>query len=251
MSAEFNGTQTTDETKRTPYHVDIEPSKFLPDAESKFVTSLELCQDTRDIFKAAFADFYGCKFEILQGTGVPMITLLFSHVEAPEGQTVATAPSSAKTTGSSVIDKTRSRDHLMKEGDKYVLTQDGLDIIKPLLLPHFVNRNTGKVDLKRIVSPIADVNQSSMFAPANAVQLTQVIGIDPRKIAAMIWGEHDTDGGDVDYGITILKDLSANGMAFPGMTPQIFALKIDRAHSEALKKTYEKIGISTGSNIVR
>ena len=251
MSAEFNGTQTTDETKRTPYHVDIEPSKFLPDAESKFVTSLELCQDTRDIFKAAFADFYGCKFEILQGTGVPMITLLFSHVEAPEGQTVATAPSSAKTTGSSVIDKTRSRDHLMKEGDRYVLTEDGLDIIKPLLLPHFVNRNTGKVDLKRIVSPIADINQSSMFAPANAVQLTQVIGIDPRKIAAMIWGEHDVDGGDVDYGITILKDLSANGTAFPGMAPQIFALKIDRAHSEALKETYKKIGISTGSNIVR
>lgn len=248
MSTENNGAQVTEETKREPYKISIDHPKFMADYEGKFVTSLELCQMTRDIFKAAFADFYGCKFEFLQGTGVPMITLLFSHVDSPEGQAVATERSSAKTTGSSVIDKTRSRDHLLKEGDRYVLTEDGLDVIKPLLLPQFYNK--GKVDPKRFVSAVSDINQTSMFAQANAVQLTQVSGIDPKKIAAMIWGDRDEDGL-VDYGITVLKDLSLNGMAFPGMLPKNFVLKIDRAHTETIMKTYEKFSINTGSNIVR
>ena len=178
-----------------------------------------------------------------------MITLLFSHVEAGAGQTVATERSSAKNTGSSVIDKTRSRDHLMKEGDRYVLTEDGLDIIKPLLLPQFFNK--GKVVVKRFVSTTTDANPSSMFGQINTVQqLTQVIGIDPKKIAALIWGTKDEDGV-VDYGVTVLKDLSLNGMAFPGMLPKNFVLKIDRAHTETIMKTYEKFSINTGSSIVR
>lgn len=237
------------EDARVPYSVNIDPLAFEADSEGKYLTSLELCQMTRDIFRAAFADFYGCKFEVLQGQ--PSISLFFRHIDAPEDRAVATEKSGAKLVNNTVIDKTRGRDQMMRDGDRYILSEDGLDVIKTLLLPMYWNRNDKKIDQKRFVSEIADTDQSSSyFGPQNTVQLTKVSGIDPRRVAAMIWGDKD-ENGIVDYGVTILKDLSVNGMAFPGMFPSNFVLQITRAHTDTLKKTYEKLYMTPGSNIVR
>lgn len=242
---ENNQAVVTNET-RIPYAVNVEPVHFEPDSEGKYLTSIELCELTRDIFKVAFANFYGCKFEFIQG--VPSISLFFSHIDAPENGVVATERSGAKVTGQNVIDATRNRDNLMRNGDRYVLTEDGLDIIKPLLLPQYYNK--GKVDQKRFVSEVSDSNQASMFSQASAVQVTKVAGIDPRRIAAMIWGEKDEDGL-VDYGISVLKDLSFSGMNFPGAIPSNYMLNITRAHTDTITKTCSKLCINAGSNIIR
>jgi hypothetical protein len=178
-----------------------------------------------------------------------MISLHFAHIDKPEGGVVATERSSAKTVGNTTIDKTRSRDRMMADGDKYVLTDDGKDFIKKLLLPRMFNNN--KPNWSNIVGETIDGNQASIYAPMNANHVTKVSYIDPRRICALLWGEKD-ESGSLDYGITILKDLSINPMTMPGTIPSNYVLRIQRAHTQTIAKTYEKFGIGAfGSNIIR
>lgn len=233
--------------ERTPYEIEIPTEDFAPDSESKFLTSTELCNIVNSIMRAAFKDFYGSKFE-LSANGQPSISLHFSHIDAEEGDTVATVRSGAKSIGNSVIDRTRARDHAMIEGDRYMVSEDGKDVIKKLLFPYLYNK--GKVNWKNITQETTDGSNSNMFYQ-RPQPLTKITGIDPKRVCGMIWGTSDEEGA-VDYGIFVMKDLSVNPMIMPGTVPSNYVLQITRAHASEIKRTYEKLGIGiVGSNIIR
>lgn len=234
--------------ERKPFVVEVDPIEFTPDEEGKYVTSNELCSLTNGIFREIFSDWYGSKFEV--SGGIPMISLHFSHMEKTDGVTLATERLSAKQVGNSTIDKTRSRDNLLVNGDKYTLTEDGKDFIKKLLIPRVFN--SGKPNWGNIVSATVDATTQSMYTTVNAQQLTKVTCIDPRRICALLWGDKD-ESGALDYGITILKDLSITPMTIPGaQIPSNYVLRIQRAHTATIAKTYEKFGIGAfGSSIIR
>jgi len=232
--------------ERTPYEINIDPETFDPDSEAKYLTSTEFCGLINVIFRAAFRDYYGSKFE-LSNNGVPSISLHFSHIEAGEGEAVATVRSGAKTIGNSVIDKTRQRDHMMTEGDRYMVSEDGKDVISKLLFPYIYNK--GKINWKNITAEVSDGGNQMFYGQGQ--QLTKITGIDPKRICAMLWGTKD-DEGEVDYGISVLKDLSVNPMIMPGTVPSNYVLMITKAHTSKIRKTYEKLGIGiVGSNIIR
>jgi hypothetical protein len=164
---------------------------------------------------------------------------------------VATERFNGNKVGSTVIDKTRGRDNLMNNGDKFYLTEDGKDIIKTLLFPRIYNN--GKPNWNQITTEIAERQGSSLFGTMNALQLTKVSGIDPKRVAALIWGRRDADG-NIDYGVSVMRDLTINsGLGMPGMQAgQNYALNITRAHEASISKTYESLGLGTlGSNIIR
>ena len=133
------------ETKREPYKIEIESLDFKEDFSGKFLTSNELCKLTNEIFRAAFADYVGSQFELVNG--MPMISLYFDHAKTKNG-TYACERVGAKQSGNNVIDRTRSRDQQLREGDRYHLTEDGIDVIKVLLSPRFYNQ--GKPNWKNI-----------------------------------------------------------------------------------------------------
>lgn len=245
--------KVADDANRQPYKLEIERDDFAPDYEGKYLTSIEFCKLANQIFGAAFFNFNGSKFEV--NAGQPVINLFFTHVDKlPDDAQIthlATTRSSGNKVGSTVIDKTRGRDNLMNNGDRYYLTDDGIDIIKPLLFPRLFNN--GKPNWNQIVTEIADRNGSSIYGTMNVLQLTKVTGIDPKRVASLIWGRKDEDG-DIDYGISVMRDLTINtGFGMPGMQPgQNYALNITRAHTAAISKTYESLGLGTlGSSIVR
>ena len=123
---------------------------------------------------------------------------------------VATQRYAGNQVGSTIIDKTRGRDNLMTNGDRYYITEDGADIIKPLLFPRYYNRN--KPNWNQIMTEISDNNGG--FSPYNAIQLTKISGIDPKRVN--------------------------------------YALSVTRAHTDNISKTYEGLGLGTiGSSIVR
>ena len=233
---------------RTPYTVDLEePVAFEADDAGKYMSSLEFCKLVNEYFHLCFADYYGSKFVMNQG--FPTITLHFIHKDdANPGEHLATSRKSAKEVNNDLIARTRQRDITLREGDRYWLTEDGIDVIKPLLTS--AKYNGGKPDWSSIVSETAYRNNWNMAQPA--LQLTSVSGIDPRNLCAKLFGYKDEETGSiVDYGVMVLKDMSAP-TSIPGVARDpIYAIRINKAYTDVLKKTYEKFGFDTGSGIIR
>ena len=230
------------ETKREPYKIEIESLDFKEDFSGKFLTSNELCKLTNEIFRAAFADYVGSQFELVNG--MPMISLYFDHAKTKNG-TYACERVGAKQSGNNVIDRTRSRDQQLREGDRYHLTEDGIDVIKVLLSPRFYNQ--GKPNWKNIVSDVADRTATSMYQPQQIQQLTKVVGIDPKAICKLIYGEKEDDSF-LDYDVVVKANLSQGLVnSYPN-----YLLSITKAYTAHIQKTYENLGIGMiGSNIVR
>lgn len=237
--------KTTEERK--PYVVNVDPVDFEQDFSGKFISSIDLCRLANEYFRAAFADFEGTTFNLEQG--FPTMTLFFNHAENVDG-VFAVERAGTKTVGSSVLDRTRRRDNQLKEGDRYQITADGIDIIKPLLLPRLMNN--GKPNWKQIVSDITDRNTQNMFQPMQPRQLTRVSGIDPRRICALIYGNKDESGEYIDYGIEVKGDLNIRAGIMPGQQAPNYALAITKAFNGNIQKTYQKFGINVaGSTIIR
>ena len=238
-----NATKT--ENTREKYSVKVDPVNFAADYEGKFISSIDFCRLTGEYFRAAFADYEGCSFDIQNG--VPSISLYFTHNEVTG--TRAVNRMDKKESGSTLLDKTRSRDLMYREGDRYYITDDGIDIISGLLMPSLYNG--GKINWKNIVSDIVDRNNGNFYMNPHPRQITKISGIDPRNICSLIYGTKDETGDNVDYGVRVVGDLSIRN----GLMPQAvsnYALSIDRAHTGNLTKTYESFGIANaGSSIIR
>lgn len=231
---------------RTPYEVTVEPMDFTADFSGKFMSSIEFCRLANEFFKAAFADFEGSVFEMSQG--MPSLTLYFNHAEK-DGVKAVERIASAKF-GSTILDRTRARDAQMKDGDRYHITEDGIDIIKPLLQGRYKNTNQGKVNWKNIVSDVVDRTAANMYNN-NVVQMTKISGIDPRQICQLIYGSKDENGKYIDYGVEVKADLNMRS-GFQAQASSNYVLAITKAYTGNIQSTYEKFGLAgAGSNIVR
>lgn len=228
---------------RTPYVLEVEPLVFESDAECMTLTSTELCNLTNEYFKAAFADYAGCKFETVGGA--PSITLCFSHIKHDEDSDLVYAcdMTAGKVTGNNVIDRTRAYDRLVKEGDRYHLTENGKDVIKELLMPKLANDKN--LNWGKITADFIDRSQATYFNPNNAQVLTKVMSIDPNAMCAKLFGAKG-----FGYSVQIRGDLYAHR---PGVTgSQNYVLNILRVDNKTIQKTYEKLGIGViGSDFVR
>lgn len=236
------------ETKETrkPYEIDLKtPLNFDEDFRGKIITSVQLCKLTNKLFKAGFADYAGCTFDVIQG--MPVMSFYFNHARTTEDGVYACERGDGKSAGNTIIDRTRDRDRQMREGDRYKITEDGKDVIAKLLHPRFFNN--GKPQWTNIVSDIVDRSAANYWNPNAAVQMTKITGIDPRRICAKLWGsEHECD-----YGVEVKSNLAFNQPGMPGgqQNPN-YVLSITKAYTENIKKTYESLGMGTmGSNIIR
>ena len=232
------------EEQRTKYSVNVEPMAFEADAESMTLTSEELCALTNEFFKAAFADYAGCKFEASQGQ--PVMSLYFDHVKHAEDDAkyYACDMVGSKTSGSTVIDRTRNYDRLVKEGDRYHLTDDGKDVIQPLLLPRFANRRN--LNWGDIVADFVDRSNVSYFNPMNGGNaMTKVMYIDPNAICAKLFGDKG-----FSYSVQIRGDLYAFRNGFGGAAN--YVLNILKVDNDVITKTYKKLGVGViGVDYVR
>lgn len=244
----MSDTKKATETKETrnPYVVDIEPIPFNGDYDGKIMTSNNFCKMVNQVYKAAFADFEGCMFEVING--VPFISFIFNHTRPTEDGIYACERSGAKSEGNTIIDRARNRDRQLREGDRYYLTEDGKDVILELLAPMYYKN--GKPDWSKLVSDFSDRTVGNMYGhPANAPQLTKVSGIDPKLLCAKFWGRK----GGADYGVEVKYNLAYNTPMMPGgqQNPN-YVLAITKANGENLRKTCNALGIGTiGSNIIR
>lgn len=253
--SETTNASTVDETKREKYRINKDGAAmtdFEPIAETQYIRSQELCSMVASIFHQAFADFHGCKFEVQQN-GEPTISLFFDHADhsSDSKPCACTLTNVKKGNNNDIIQRARVRDTLMKDGDRYYLTEDGKDVITDLLIRRFI-KNNGQVEWRTVVGEYSDQTAQNQWMGRPAIQYTKVSFIDPKLICKLIYGSKDNDD-TFDYGVQILCPLDNRINQFQMMgapTSMNYMLKIERAHSKALNEVYSKIGIAQGSNII-
>lgn len=232
---------------RVPYKIELEEHvPFEENFSGKYIYGQDFCKLTNEVMRAAFSGYVGCKLEI--NSGYPTLALFFDHCDYDENDVVAVERVSQVKVGSTILDKTRSRDIQVREGDRYRITEDGMDVIKPLLVPRYYNG--GKPNWKAIVTDVVERSTGNMFQPQNQTQITKVIGIDPAKICQLIYGNKDEKGGYIDYGVEVKANF-AMGTGIMGQATN-YVLAITRANVANITKTCESFGITgIGSDIIR
>jgi hypothetical protein len=210
--------------ERKKYVLDIEDHlSFKPDAEIKILTQRELCDLVSPCFKAAFADFECCS--ISKDSAQPYMILSFNHYKHNKDGIYACEITSKKKSGNSVVDIVQEYDRRTREGDRFFLTEDGKDVIKPLLLPRFNNNNNP--NWGNIVTDIALAQSFGRFA-----NFTEVKFIDIREICKLLFGDHDEeDNSMLDYSINFTIDGNNN-----------YVFQITKVNTRKVFDMYDKLG---------
>lgn len=241
-----NNEQTEDSktTKREKLHLTITPAPFEGVSSTKFVTSSDICKAAAEIFKSTFDDCEGTTFETTGG--FPTLSVVFNHGLYEKGARVAVSREASVDTNSSIIDRIRSHDRFMMNGDKYLITEDGKDIFEDLLVYNAYNNNN-KPNWGKVVAEFSENTQQRFYGQA-APQYTKVGLIDLSKFVSLLWGKTDEEGNSVEYIVQIVKPLNSG---VPGMPPSNYMLSVTQISSKELQKTYEKLGLGSYSSIVR
>ena len=240
--------EVTKAEERVPYVVELdEPLKFEHDAEVSILTSKELGSLANEYFKAAFpGDYEGCN--IVYAHNRLSLCLYFRHENHVDGQVYGVELNGTNSTHNKLTDAIRRRDYLAKEGDRYSLTADGEDIVKPLLFRNLVSQN-GKINQGQVVSEVADNTASNMYY-GKPSQFTMVSGIDLNIVCALLFGKKDTDGNDVVYTVDC-KGVKNPGAGYGQSSAGNLILWVNRINANKVGATCLNLGFGGVSNIIR
>lgn len=239
MSSEQNN------NTREEFKVELDPIPFEPIGSVMYISSSKVAELTHQILRQVFADSEGCIFSNVNN--IISLTALFNHNKYDEDAILACCRGDQQQgTGRSVIDVSRQMDSYLRNGDRYIITEDGKDFFKKLLLPSLTPK--GKVNWGNVVGEYVDRTQYSIWSTSqNTPHYTTINGLDVNMIARMIWGDEDEGGEPIVYNTTV---LSAIGMPMNGV--QNYMLAINRIYDKGVKATYQAMGFNNiGSPIIR
>ena len=239
-----NGNNTNTEGKREPFSINVEAEPFNGISTTKFVTSSDLCKVAADIFKSVFDDCEGVTFDIIGN--LPTLSVVFNHGIYESGSRLGITREASVDANASIVQRLRSRDRLLANGDRYFATEDAKDVFTDLL--SFQVFNNGKPNWGKVVNEFSENTQQRFYGYGQNPQYTKIGYIDLAKFVSLVWGKSDNDGNSVDYIVSIVHALS-NGV--PGMPPSNYMLSVTQISAKELQATYEKLGFGSFSNIIR
>ena len=245
------GTQN-EKIKRDPYKIELaENVPFNSIASSVYISSSDLMKLVNELFRGAFADFEGSVFETARNAGIgaePTVSLFFNHGKY-EDQPTACERSNGKNVGNALLDRTRNRDRQIMEGDRYIISEDGKDVIAPLLTQR--NFNNGNPNWKLLVGDFVDTASTGFFTMTQAPQYTKISGLSINKLCSLIYGEK-LNGKNYEYDVKIAGGINTPWGGSPQLTVN-YMLIVNRVDRDEVAKVYEKLGYNVlgGSRIVR
>lgn len=239
----------TNNTARQKFEIELDENMQFPSiADTAYMTSAELCKVTSELFRSVFADYEGCQFDV-QGPEAT-ISLLFNHGDYSNSDIpVACELASSSKSGAVVIDRIRRMDSLRQNGDRYYLTEDGMDAISELLTERLYNN--GKPNWKNIVSEYQDKSNSygGYYGYQQAPVYTKVSGISIKRLCGLLFGIKDEAGQKFDYDIKIASALNPG---FGNPSNAIYIMHISKVSVEELNNLLAKVGLTNNaSNIIR
>lgn len=229
---------------------------FASIANMAYIHSNQFANIVAATFRQTFADFEGCLFETAQD-GRPFMSFFFNHAKTDSNLPCACELVNAATAkGNDVISRMRQRDSLMKDGDRYYLTQDGIDIFSELVPDFYRNRNQ-KIDWKKYVSETSDPtilpnqwDRSSWGRPR--AQFTMVTFVDVNLLAKLIYGSYNKETNEIyDYEVLIKACLDAPMNPYQSYSrTHNYMLEIKQVPVHAVQEVYKSIGIVQGSGLI-
>lgn len=229
-----------------------EHETFSHISDSKFMTSIELCELISGMFKAIYADFEGCNMDFVPGTNQPSITLYFNHKIEDSALPFATTKEDTEAkAANSTLRSTRSYNSRLINGDRYYLTEEG-QALEEFLFDnqqfYFTKDGKRTANWTKLVSEVADGNFQYQGV---SQQFTQVKCLDPAKIVEAIFGRFDENSEWV-YGVRVLRSIPAFTMV-TGMTTAGYVVAIERVSKSEVDNLAKKFGLNTntGLNIIR
>lgn len=242
-----DNTKTTDQ-ERKPFEVQIDDHyDFDGIASTKFITSIQFCKMVSDLLHNVFSDFEGCMFEPTVQGMEPTIALVFDHDDhTNDSLPCAMERAGSSKSGSSIIDRGRARDFYNRNGDRFLLTEDGQDFVKTILSRRmFVN---GKIDFKKIVGEYSEPNMNSFYYQ-QPVPYTKVSYISISRICQLLFGNGKDENDNVEY---IANVVPFNG-GFNGYNrTNNYILTLTKVSAKEINDFCGQIGLSMQScNIIR
>lgn len=220
--------------------------------KTKYISSGELCKKITDIFKLAFADCYGSRFDFIPGTNQFMISLFFDHDNHGDEYVAVSKDLDQDSTKNATLRRTRNYSNRLLNGDHYHLTGNGISALKPFMMDQNTARHiyknsskqygTTEINWDKVVSETAD---STFGYNGVARQLTQVSFIDINKIVEAIYGSETEDGKKLIYGVQIVRS-APNLMG--GVLLQINCISEENVFDLGRKFG---LGVQAGLNIIR
>ena len=246
--------------QREKYAINKDGAPLVPFssiANMAFIHSNQFANIIAATFRQTFADFEGCLFETTQ-EGRPYMSFYFNHAKNENSNLPCACElvNGNANKGNDVISRMRQRDSLMKEGDRYYLTQDGIDIFSELVPDYYRNRNN-KIDWKKYVSETTDPtlvpnqwDRSSWGRPRP--QFTMVTYVDVNQLAKLIYGYHDKETKEIyDYEVLIKACLDAPINPYQQYSrTHNYMLEIKQVPVHALQEVYRSIGIVQDSGLI-
>lgn len=241
----FNNNQPNQQKKdRIPFEIQVgEHMEFAGVNANMLISSNELGKAASELFRSVFADFEGCIYEIPQGS-TPYFSLVFNHGVYDENvHTACSRAGETKGDQGSVLARIRYRDAQITNGDRYLINDDGKDVVIPLLVPRMYNN--GNPNWKAIVTEYSEgpVGIYGYRGP----QYTKIAYIDPDRLCGLLFGNKLEDGTRVEYHTSIFAPMSS------AMGQQVanYMLTITRISEKELSSAYEKLGLASQSRIIR
>jgi len=213
-------------------------------AETAYISSNELLSAISRAMKELFVDFEGCKIDSTNTTGEVTLVFGFNHGKYNDlgGKFYGVQLPQAQRTENERINAIRNNDHFMTAGDRYYVTEELAEFLKPYLTrPAF---NNGKPNWKNLCSETRFGNGYNQGY--HVPQRTEVRGISLRAFCKTLFGIHGEDGSDnYDYDVMIKDYPRPNPF---GQVSNEYILAVIRCSEDEVKKMYAHYGFVVADN---
>ena len=242
-------TNKSEEAAKTANKIEINPNgekliDFPAIAETAFISSTELLSAISRAMRQIFMDFEGCKIDNTANLGEVSLIFAFNHgkYNDTEGKFYGVQLPTAQRTDNERINAIRNNDHLINSGDRYYVTEELAEFLKPYLTRQFYNN--GKPNWKNLCS------ETSFGVAYNQgyhrPQRTEVRGISLKAFCRTLFGIHNDNGGDnYDYDVMIKDYPRPNPFGQPGNE---YILAVMRCSDVEVKKIYAHYGFVVADN---
>ena len=242
--------QETQETEKVTRMRMDSPIPFRGLITSEYMDSIELCDKISSVFKGAFADYFGCKLEIVQN-GQPSLSMYFCEpVNKVSGETRRNAierivSNKSMSDMDARIKAVNNFANVNYSGKVFKLTKDGKDMLEAFV-PFGARTSNGKVNWDAITLESAFQNNMG-YNTSNQVYYR--VNLDINRVVAFLFGD-ELNGEKFQYQVLVGNPINPVS-SFDGRLIvnkwQIFVQRLNRNAVEELAKKqgvlYNNLGI--------
>lgn len=227
-------------TNRIPFDIQMDPIDFHASAETAFSTTVDIAKRINDVMKKVFADYYGCVVSVQYVADqysrffiTPKLVFKVMNDSAYDGSHITGFIPASKIGDDNNILGRIQRVSDMSRGPKVKMTDEMKDVIKKFMI-----MDPNKIDSR--------FDWSTMFKESVTHEgaYVEVFKLDITKFLKFIYGSKDKNGGDANYQISPVYQISS--VQYGGNDN--WSVNIMRLNGSDLAVSAKQIGIMVNPN---